>query len=173
MRNCHTIFWYRYGFEFSRKFNQTAAPFEKIEAPFGKIEALFSVKEGHLMILQYPVGKPTIQNAHKDESTIIYSGLSFFLPAPLAPPAPGPGAGGARGAGCFPVSLLYARIRVRPSSETETSNLWPFCVNLPKSVEIFNLFSYLCPAIAYKRKEQYECLQGHCKIPLFVDRPTS
>lgn len=86
------------------------------------------------MILQYPVGKPTIQNAHKDESTIIYSGLSFFLP----------------------VSLLYARIRVRPSSETETSNLWPFCVNLPKSVEIFNLFSYLCPAIAYKRKEQYE-----------------
>ena len=132
------------------------APSEKIEAPFGKIEALFSVTEGHLMILQYPVGKPTIQNAHKDESTIIYSGLSFFLPAPLAPPAPGPGAGGARGAGCFPVSLLYARIRVRPSSETETSNLWPFCVNLPKSVEIFNLFSYLCPAIAYKRKEQYE-----------------
>lgn len=142
---------------------QTEAPFEKIKAPsekikalFSKIEALFSVTEGHLMILQYPVGKPTIQNAHKDESTIIYSGLSFFLPAPLAPPAPGPGAGGARGAGCFPVSLLYARIRVRPSSETETSNLWPFCVNLPKSVEIFNLFSYLCPAIAYKRKEQYE-----------------
>ncbi len=145
------------------RLRQTEAPFEKIKAPsekikalFSKIEALFSVTEGHLMILQYPVGKPTIQNAHKDESTIIYSGLSFFLPAPLAPPAPGPGAGGARGAGCFPVSLLYARIRVRPSSETETSNLWPFCVNLPKSVEIFNLFSYLCPAIAYKRKEQYE-----------------
>lgn len=137
-------------------FEKIKAPSEKIKAPFGKIEALFSVTEGHLMILQYPVGKPTIQNAHKDESTIIYSGLSFFLPAPLAPPAPGPGAGGARGAGCFPVSLLYARIRVRPSSETETSNLWPFCVNLPKSVEIFNLFSYLCPAIAYKRKEQYE-----------------
>jgi hypothetical protein len=137
-------------------FEKIKAPSEKIEAPFGKIEALFSVTEGHLMILQYPVGKPTIQNAHKDESTIIYSGLSFFLPAPLAPPAPGPGAGGARGAGCFPVSLLYARIHVRPSSETETSNLWPFCVNLPKSVEIFNLFSYLCPAIAYKRKEQYE-----------------
>ena len=137
-------------------FEKIKAPSEKIEAPFGKIEALFSVTEGHLMILQYPVGKPTIQNAHKDESTIIYSGLSFFLPAPLAPPAPGLGAGGARGAGCFPVSLLYARIRVRPSSETETSNLWPFCVNLPKSVEIFNLFSYLCPAIAYKRKEQYE-----------------
>ena len=137
-------------------FEKIKAPSEKIKAPFGKIEALFSVTEGHLMILQYPVGKPTMQNAHKDESTIIYSGLSFFLPAPLAPPAPGPGAGGARGAGCFPVSLLYARIRVRPSSETETSNLWPFCVNLPKSVEIFNLFSYLCPAIAYKRKEQYE-----------------
>lgn len=137
-------------------FEKIKAPSEKIKAPSGKIEALFSVTEGHLMILQYPVGKPTIQNAHKDESTIIYSGLSFFLPAPLAPPAPGPGAGGARGAGCFPVSLLYARIRVRPSSETETSNLWPFCVNLPKSVEIFNLFSYLCPAIAYKRKEQYE-----------------
>lgn len=137
-------------------FEKIKAPSEKIKAPSGKIEALFSVTEGHLMILQYPVGKPTIQNAHKDKSTIIYSGLSFFLPAPLAPPAPGPGAGGARGAGCFPVSLLYARIRVRPSSETETSNLWPFCVNLPKSVEIFNLFSYLCPAIAYKRKEQYE-----------------
>ena len=41
MRNCYTIFWYRYGSEFSRKFNQTAAPFEKIEAPFGKIEAPF------------------------------------------------------------------------------------------------------------------------------------
>ena len=119
------------------RLRQTEAPFEKIkapsekikalfskiEAPFGKIEALFSVTEGHLMILQYPVGKPTIQNAHKDESTIIYSGLSFFLPAPLAPPAPGPGAGGARGAGCFPVSLLYARIRVRPSSETGTSSM--------------------------------------------------
>ncbi len=132
---------------------QTEAPFEKIKAPSEKIKALFSKIEA-------PFGKIealfSVQNAHKDESTIIYSGLSFFLPAPLAPPAPGPGAGGARGAGCFPVSLLYARIRVRPSSETETSNLWPFCVNLPKSVEIFNLFSYLCPAIAYKRKEQYE-----------------
>ena len=41
MRNCHTIFWYRYGYEFSRKFNQTVAPFEKIEAPFGKIAAPF------------------------------------------------------------------------------------------------------------------------------------
>ena len=41
MRNCHTIFRYRYGSEFSRKFNQTVAPFEKIEAPFGKIEAPF------------------------------------------------------------------------------------------------------------------------------------
>ena len=41
MRNCHTIFWYRYGSEFSRKFNQTVAPFEKIEAPFGKIAAPF------------------------------------------------------------------------------------------------------------------------------------
>ena len=41
MRNCHTIFWYRYGSEFSRKFNQTVAPFEKIEAPFGKMEAPF------------------------------------------------------------------------------------------------------------------------------------
>ena len=41
MRNCHTIFWYRYGSEFSRKFNQTLAPFGKIEAPFGKIEAPF------------------------------------------------------------------------------------------------------------------------------------
>ena len=41
MRNCHTIFWYRYGSEFSRKFNQTVALFEKIEAPFGKMEAPF------------------------------------------------------------------------------------------------------------------------------------
>jgi len=41
MRNCHTIFWYRYGYEFSRKFNQAVAPFEKIEAPFGKIAAPF------------------------------------------------------------------------------------------------------------------------------------
>ena len=41
MRNCHTIFWYRYGSEFSRKFNQTVAPFEKIEAPFRKIAAPF------------------------------------------------------------------------------------------------------------------------------------
>ena len=41
MRNCHTTFWYRYGFKFSRKFNQTVAPFEKIEAPFGKIAAPF------------------------------------------------------------------------------------------------------------------------------------
>ena len=41
MRKCHTTFWYRYGSEFSRKFNQTVALFEKIEAPFGKIEAPF------------------------------------------------------------------------------------------------------------------------------------
>ena len=41
MRNCHTIFWYRYGSEFSRKFNQMVALFEKIEAPFGKIAAPF------------------------------------------------------------------------------------------------------------------------------------
>ena len=41
MHNCHTIFRYRYSSEFSRKFNQTVALFEKIEAPFGKIEAPF------------------------------------------------------------------------------------------------------------------------------------
>ena len=41
MRNCHTIFCCHYGSEFSRKFNQTVAPFEKIEAPFGKIAAPF------------------------------------------------------------------------------------------------------------------------------------
>jgi len=41
------------------------------------------------MILQYPVGKPTIQNAHKDESTIIYSGLSFFCPHLSHLPHPG------------------------------------------------------------------------------------
>lgn len=41
MRNCHTTFWYRYGFKFSRKFNQTVAPFGKIAAPFEKIAPLF------------------------------------------------------------------------------------------------------------------------------------
>ena len=41
MRNYHTFFWYRYSSEFSRKFNQTVALFEKIEAPFEKIEAPF------------------------------------------------------------------------------------------------------------------------------------
>ena len=41
MRKCHTTFWYRYGSEFSRKFNQTVAPFGKIEPPFGKIAAPF------------------------------------------------------------------------------------------------------------------------------------
>ena len=41
MRNCHAFFWCRYGSEFSRKFNQTVALFEKIEAPFGKIAAPF------------------------------------------------------------------------------------------------------------------------------------
>ena len=41
MRNYHTFFWYRYSSEFSRKFNQTVALFEKIEAPFGKIAAPF------------------------------------------------------------------------------------------------------------------------------------
>ena len=41
MRNCQTNVRRRYGSEFSRKFNQTAAPFEKIEAPFEKIAAPF------------------------------------------------------------------------------------------------------------------------------------
>ena len=41
MRNCQTNVRRRYGSEFSRKFNQTVALFEKIEAPFGKIEAPF------------------------------------------------------------------------------------------------------------------------------------
>ena len=41
MRNCQTNVRRRYGSEFSRKFNQTVALFEKIEAPFGKIAAPF------------------------------------------------------------------------------------------------------------------------------------
>ena len=41
MRNCHTLFWCRYGSEFSRKFKQTVALFEKMEAPFEKIAAPF------------------------------------------------------------------------------------------------------------------------------------
>ena len=41
MRNCHTISCSLYGSEFSRKFNQTVALFEKIEAPFEKIVPLF------------------------------------------------------------------------------------------------------------------------------------
>ena len=41
MRNYHTFFWYRYSSEFSRKFKQTVALFEKMEAPFEKIAPLF------------------------------------------------------------------------------------------------------------------------------------
>ena len=41
MRNCQTNVRRRYGSEFSRKFNQAVAPFEKIAAPFGKMEAPF------------------------------------------------------------------------------------------------------------------------------------